>query len=41
MNEYEIESLKIQKEMLDISKSMFKQMREMNVRLQEALSKLS
>lgn len=40
MNEYEIESLKIQKEMLDLAKSTYKQMREMNVRLQEALSKI-
>lgn len=41
MNEYETKSLKIQEEMLDISKSMFKQLREMNVRLQETLKKIS
>lgn len=41
MNEFEIESLKIQKEMLDLSKSMYKQMRTMNVRLQETLNKIS
>lgn len=41
MNEYEEESINIMKEMLDISKSMFKVARESNVRLLELLQKLN
>lgn len=37
---YEEESLKIQRESLDILKSMFKVSREANIRLQELLQKI-